>query len=123
MRAVLLFVLVAGCIAAEPGKDTGTTSQRKACTELEGRTFVGGVNHTQLVSFVAEDAEYSTYTETTAEGAQSTGIAQCITANATDIIYIDGAIDHYSARADVRNDDGEMFLQWTDGRQLTSFVH
>lgn len=121
MRAVLAFALLAGCIAAEPGKETENASARKACTDLEGRAFHGA--GAQVVSFVADDAEYSTYTETTADGAQSMGIAQCLTVNGTtSVIYLDGAIDHYSARVDVRNADTapELFVRWTDGRLLTS---
>jgi hypothetical protein len=121
MRAVLaLAILLAGCIAAEPGKETENASARKACVELEGRTFQSGV---QTVSFVADDAEYSTYTETTPEGAQSTGIAQCVSVSGTNVIYLDGSIDHIGARADLRNPESgsEMFLRWTDGHLLTSF--
>jgi hypothetical protein len=123
MRAVLAtLVLLGGCLAAEPGKDTQNASQRKACSELEGLTFQGGVNNAQVVTFVADDAEYSTYTETAADGTQSIGLAQCITAGATNIIYIDGATDHWSARADVPNTAGGMFLQWTDGQTLVANI-
>lgn len=120
MRAVLaMSVLVAGCIAAEPGKETPSASPRKACTELEGLTFSSPVGP-QSVAFVTDDVEYSTYTETAADGTQSMGLAQCITANNTNIIYIDGATDHWSARADVPPAGTDIYLQWTDGHSLTA---
>lgn len=128
MRAVLATLLLAafgaGCIAAEPGKETENPSQRMACTELEGLTFRGGIDNARLVAFVADDAEYSTYTETSADGTQSMGLAQCIVEGNINVIYIDGATDHYSARAEVPSSSspatGGVFLQWTDGQTLVS---
>ncbi len=120
MRSLLaLIVLTSGCIAAEPGsgKDMATT-QRRACTELEGLTFQGASN-AQLVAFAADDAEYSTYTETQADGTQSMGLAQCINAGNTTVIYIDGITDHWSARADLPTAGG-MYLQWTDGQTFAA---
>ncbi|GEM_PF-6946740 len=121
MRAVLaMFALVAGCIAAEPGKETPSASPRKACTELEGLTFSSPIG-AQSVAFVTDDAEYSTYTETAPDGTQSMGLAQCITTSTTNIIYIDGATDHWSARADVPSTGTDIYLQWTDGHSLTAY--
>lgn len=113
MRVVVpMLVLVAGCLAAEPGKDE-TVTHRTACTLLEGRTFQG--SNGAVVAFVADDAEYSTWTESTT---QSMGIAQCLAVKGTTIVYLDGEIDHYSARVDIR--DGEHVLQWSDGSRLVS---
>ena len=125
MRSLLaLIVLTSGCIAAEPGKGKDTeTAQRKACTDLEGLTFQGGPVESgiaQSVAFVADDAEYSTYTETAVDGTQSIGLAQCISAGSTTVIYVDGVTDHWSARADIPNTAGGMFLQWTDGATLVA---
>jgi hypothetical protein len=123
MRAVLatLLLTTVGCIAAEPGQDKDTeTAQRKACSDLEGLTFQGGLGNSQLVAFVADDAEYSTYTETAADGTQSIGLAQCISAGFTNVIYLDGTADHWSARADLTNTAGGMVLQWTDGQTLVA---
>jgi hypothetical protein len=125
MRAVAMLVLIlasgAGCIAAEPGKETQNASARKACSDLEGLTFQVGVPSPQTVTFVADDAEYSTYSEVTDDGTQNVGLAQCIDAGPTNIIYLDGAIDHHSARADLRSNTTQIYLQWSDGRWLVSY--
>jgi hypothetical protein len=123
MRVVpALLVLVAGCIAAEPGQGVMTEStQRKACTDLEGLSFQGHIENSQLVAFNPDDAEYSIYVETAADGAQSMGLAQCISTGQTTIIYLDGAIDRYSARVDVRPGAPQTYLRWTDGSTLVAY--
>ena len=115
-RAVLsMLLLTAGCIAAEPpGKEAESASQRKACSELEGHAFAS--NGVQ-VAFAADDAEYSTYTVTAADGTQSLGLAQCVFAGSRGVIYVDGATDHWAARAELGS---ELQLVWLDGRTLTA---
>jgi hypothetical protein len=124
MRSALALVLLAfgaGCIAAEPGKGKDTeTSPRKACTELEGLTFVGGPGNGESVAFATDDAEYSTYTETAPDGTQSIGLAQCDTVGLINLIFIDGATDRHGARAETPNTAGGMFLLWTDGQTLVA---
>lgn len=118
MRVVLVMPLLVACIASEPGTETPNATQRKACSELEGLTFQSGLAQgTRAVTFNADDAEYSTYTAT-ADGAQAIGLAQCISVGATTIIYVDGATDHWSARADVSNTASGIHLRWVDGATL-----
>ncbi|MFN0250180.1 MAG: hypothetical protein ACKV2T_25070 [Kofleriaceae bacterium] len=128
MRSALALILPAllggaGCIAAEPGRGKDTeTSPRKACTELEGLTFVGGPGNGESVTFATDDAEYSTYTETAPDGTQSIGLAQCDSVGLTNLIFIDGATDRHGARADLPNSASGMFLTWSDGQTLVAFI-
>lgn len=123
MRAVpALLVLLAGCIAAESGQGVTTeNTQRKACADLEGLSFQGHIENSQLVAFNPDDAEYSIYVETAADGTQSMGLAQCISTGQTTIIYLDGATDRYSARVDVRPGTPQTYLRWADGSTLVSY--
>ena len=109
-----------GCIAAEPGAGTDSTSssRRNACEALEGLSFVGPEG--QVIAFAPDDLEYTTYTETAADGTSSIGLVQCLDAGYTFFLFTDGATDRWSARADISFNPSLVFLTWTTGQMLTS---
>jgi hypothetical protein len=118
MRAVplLSLCLFAGCIASEPGKGT-SQRQIRACSELEGAAFANG--STQRITFSPDDADYSTYEQTTAESTQ-TGLVQCEVVGSTTLLYVDVVADRHNARVDYPNSAGGPFLSWTDGATLVA---